>query len=402
MVERRELINVFRQIGIMMQAGVDFLRITHVLRAQTENPRLAALYNSLDHDLTMGMSLADAMARQPDIFSPLAVSLVRQTEMRSDMAEMSQDLAAAFLRVADYLQQEAAPVRTRGNYNATGADLAPTPPDAKLGAATTTIGPDTPLINAPATDAAERQTLPAAGLSNALPAPCPATGREAPGEGQTLIAALEVWRVTLQLIALRALVVLSLLCTALAALEGSVAFGWLEPRWLGVALWGVSALFMGGATLWLWQRGRGRSVYPAPVVLEAVAQPAPPDNASNEVSAQAHLEAPLSAPAATALTSAATATDQEALDESWHGGDESGEPGAAAPNEPAPIVTRGNWADLKRGAHPSALPIWARAEEAAGLPPLPIRAEQFFAPPQDSSAPPASHPAHPPEEANYD
>jgi hypothetical protein len=99
MVERSELIIVCRQIGGMMQAGVDILRITRVLRAQTENPRLLQLYDALDHDLTMGFSLVDAMERAPDVFSPFIISLVQQGEERND-------LAGAFLSAADYLQKE--------------------------------------------------------------------------------------------------------------------------------------------------------------------------------------------------------------------------------------------------------------------------------------------------------
>jgi hypothetical protein len=78
MVERSELITVCRQMGGMMEAGVDILRITRVLRAQTNNPRLLQLYDQLDHDLTMGRSLADAMERAPDVFSLFIVSLVQQ------------------------------------------------------------------------------------------------------------------------------------------------------------------------------------------------------------------------------------------------------------------------------------------------------------------------------------
>jgi len=99
MVERSELITVTRQIGGMMEAGVDILRITRVLRAQTENPRLLQAYNALDHDLTMGQSLAEAMARAPDVWSPFAVSLVQQGEARND-------LAGAFYKVAEFLQKD--------------------------------------------------------------------------------------------------------------------------------------------------------------------------------------------------------------------------------------------------------------------------------------------------------
>ena len=98
-VSARELISVCRQIGGMMEAGVDILRVTRVLRAQTKNPRLLEWYDQFDHELTMGRGLPEALAQAPDLFSPFAVSLVRQGEERNDVA-------GAFLRVADFLVKE--------------------------------------------------------------------------------------------------------------------------------------------------------------------------------------------------------------------------------------------------------------------------------------------------------
>ncbi len=100
MVERRELITICRQIGTMMEVGVDFLRLTRSLREQTENPRLLELYDQIEHDMRMGENMADAIAKAPDVFSPFAVSLIRQGEARGD-------IEGAWHRLADFLKQEA-------------------------------------------------------------------------------------------------------------------------------------------------------------------------------------------------------------------------------------------------------------------------------------------------------
>ncbi len=100
MVERRELITICRQIGTMMEVGVDFLRLTRSLREQTDNPRLLELYDQLEHDMRMGENMADAIAKAPDVFSPFAVSLIRQGEARGD-------IEGAWHRLADFLKQEA-------------------------------------------------------------------------------------------------------------------------------------------------------------------------------------------------------------------------------------------------------------------------------------------------------
>jgi len=99
MIEPRELISATRQLGSMTEAGVDILRAIKVLRAQTENPELVALYDRLAQELRLGSGLPEAMSHAPEAFSAFAVSLVRQGEARGD-------LATSFYRIADYLQKE--------------------------------------------------------------------------------------------------------------------------------------------------------------------------------------------------------------------------------------------------------------------------------------------------------
>jgi len=99
MIASRDIIAVTRQLGSMMEAGVDILRALRVLRAQTEDAEWLALYDRLVHDLRLGSGLADAMSRAPEVFSPFAISLLRQGEARGD-------LAGSFYRIADYLQKE--------------------------------------------------------------------------------------------------------------------------------------------------------------------------------------------------------------------------------------------------------------------------------------------------------
>ncbi|MBV9469315.1 MAG: type II secretion system F family protein [Abitibacteriaceae bacterium] len=355
MVERRELINVFRQIGIMMDAGVDFLRITHVLRAQTENPRLLSLYSALDHDLTMGVGLADAMARQPDIFAPFAVSLVRQIEMRSDMAEMSRDLARAFLRIADYLQQEEATPRLRGNYTPVGF-----------------------TASAPSAEASAPLTTPAAETSKAqataILASAPLTD-----------AALVQLTAHLRVLALRTLTLLSLLFASLAVACWSVELGWLPPQSLAPLLWTITALFSGGASLWVWY-GSGKqqklaSSLNEDVVDNGIGQDATASSPS-EVATEPEVEAtspptPAFMDAQHELTDASSALassrfslpgEIEKPTGSFSVDDEAT---AADDNDTETLLSnspnRGNWADLRHNSRQSSRPLWAREDEADDL-----------------------------------
>lgn len=99
MIESRELISATRQLGSMTEAGVDILRAIKVLRAQTQDVELLALYDRLAQEMRLGSSVAEAMSHAPEVFSEFVVSIVRQGEARSD-------LATSFYRIADYLQKE--------------------------------------------------------------------------------------------------------------------------------------------------------------------------------------------------------------------------------------------------------------------------------------------------------
>lgn len=206
MVERAELITICRQMGGMMEAGVDILRVTRVLRAQTNNRHLLELFDELDHDLRMGRSLADAMERASDVFSPFMVSLVRQGEDRNN-------IAGAFLKIADYLQQEEA---------------------------------------AHADDWHSHHTTPT--VSRAVEVPVAEPIAPSPLSSPLSVIALDGLMERLQKFGLRALTIFSGLLLSLAAVWLSVEVGWLEYRWLNVTLYSVAALFMAASGAWLQRR----------------------------------------------------------------------------------------------------------------------------------------------------
>ena len=208
MVDRRELITICRHIGNMMEAGVDILRITQVLRAQTDNQRLLQIYNQFDHDLRMGASIAEAMVRASDIFSPFMVSLVRQAEQRSDLESISSHVAAAFLKIADFVQQDEEEAREASHA--------------------------VPVVEAVISPPLDIRSV--ADTANTWP---------------LTLRAIESFTDRLQLIALRALTLLAGLLLSLAAVWYSVEMQWIERQWQNVVLCSVSALFIACAGVWV-------------------------------------------------------------------------------------------------------------------------------------------------------
>ncbi len=215
MVERNELITVCRQVGGMMEAGVDILRITRVLRAQTENPRLLQLYDALDHDMTMGHGLADAMSHAPDVFSPFMVLMVQQGEARND-------LAGSFFKIADYIQKDGELAQESSSRDASQASSSQPQGEAES-----------------ASDLLANRVLDS--RMNAPTAPL-------------TVIALDGLIDRLQTFALRALTVISGLLLSLAGVWWSVEMGWLERRWSYPTAFSVAAIFMGSSGILIQRR----------------------------------------------------------------------------------------------------------------------------------------------------
>ena len=229
MVERNELITACRQVGGMMEAGVDILRITRVLRQQTDNPRLLQLYDALDHDMTMGHGLADAMSHAPDVFSPFMVLMVQQGEARND-------LAGSFFKIADYIQKDGELAQESASRETSETDGAnhDSAHDSSLQM------PISAAVAASATgDALANRVLDL--RSNAPTAPL-------------TVIALDGLIDRLQTFALRALTVISGLLLSLAGVWWSVEMGWLERRWSYPTAFSVAAIFMGASGIVIQRR----------------------------------------------------------------------------------------------------------------------------------------------------
>ncbi|MBI3910252.1 MAG: type II secretion system F family protein [Armatimonadetes bacterium] len=94
-----ELAQFTRQLGAMLDAGVEVLRALDVASRQPGNPRLVRVGHDIAAIMADGHLFADAAAQFPDVFSPFYVQMTRQGEVEGV-------LGAALIRLADYLDQE--------------------------------------------------------------------------------------------------------------------------------------------------------------------------------------------------------------------------------------------------------------------------------------------------------
>lgn len=92
-VSNAELAVLCRQFASLMHAKVNILDIFRALKEQTDNPYLRQIIDTVREDVEMGRSLAAALSRYPDVFSPFFISMVRQGEQEGELDVILSDLA---------------------------------------------------------------------------------------------------------------------------------------------------------------------------------------------------------------------------------------------------------------------------------------------------------------------
>jgi type IV pilus assembly protein PilC len=99
-VNATELAVFARQLATMISSGMSILRALYVLEEQTESKMLKETIVAVRKDVEAGLSLSDAMARHPKVFSTLFVAMTQA-------GEAGGVLEGSLLRVADQLEKDA-------------------------------------------------------------------------------------------------------------------------------------------------------------------------------------------------------------------------------------------------------------------------------------------------------
>ncbi len=92
-VKPKDLTIFSRQFATMVNSGLAMLRCLYILEEQTENKKLARVLTQVRADVEAGISLSDALAKHPDVFSRLYVSMVRAGEVGGILDEVLNRLA---------------------------------------------------------------------------------------------------------------------------------------------------------------------------------------------------------------------------------------------------------------------------------------------------------------------
>ena len=100
-VKLKDLAIFSRQFSTMISSGLSLIRALSILAEQTENKKLAVTINEVRQRVEAGMSLSQAMAEHPKVFSNLYVAMVRA-------GEAAGMLDLVLLRVADMYEKDVA------------------------------------------------------------------------------------------------------------------------------------------------------------------------------------------------------------------------------------------------------------------------------------------------------
>ncbi len=98
-VKMKDLAVFSKQFSAMIDSGIDVLRCLKILSKQTSNPLFQKIITQVHSDVSEGLELAQAMAKHPNAFPSLYVSLVRASEESGSL-----DIVLA--RLADSLEKE--------------------------------------------------------------------------------------------------------------------------------------------------------------------------------------------------------------------------------------------------------------------------------------------------------
>lgn len=86
-VELRDKILFANNLSTMIQAGLPLSRSLSIILKQTTNPRMKLVLTNISENITKGMTLSDALAKYPDVFPAVFISMVRAGEESGGLVE---------------------------------------------------------------------------------------------------------------------------------------------------------------------------------------------------------------------------------------------------------------------------------------------------------------------------
>jgi type IV pilus assembly protein PilC len=98
-VKPKDVVVFSRQIATLFEAQVSALKAFTMLAANSESKLLAQILTQIGDDLQSGLSISEALAKHPEVFSDFYINMVK-------VGEETGKLNQTFLHLADYLDRQ--------------------------------------------------------------------------------------------------------------------------------------------------------------------------------------------------------------------------------------------------------------------------------------------------------
>ncbi|MDD5688058.1 MAG: type II secretion system F family protein [Elusimicrobia bacterium] len=102
-VKAKDLVLFSRQLSTLVSAGVPIVQGLTILTEQIENPAFKKVVDEIAEDIKAGISIAEAMKKQPEAFSELYVAMIRAGEV-GGILDVILERLSAYLEAADALK----------------------------------------------------------------------------------------------------------------------------------------------------------------------------------------------------------------------------------------------------------------------------------------------------------
>lgn len=111
-----------QQLATLVDAGLPLLKSLEVVSSQTESHVLKRALEDARHDVAAGRTFKDALAKHPDVFSPMWLNLIETGEASGHLADSLFQLARHF-ELSRHIQEEAKTALTYPAFLLAGAAL---------------------------------------------------------------------------------------------------------------------------------------------------------------------------------------------------------------------------------------------------------------------------------------
>lgn len=93
-VKPKAIVIFSRQFATMIDAGIPILRCLDILTGQTKDPVLRPALEQVTNDVKGGLTLNEALAKQPQVFSKLYINMIRAAEVGGILDQILDRLAS--------------------------------------------------------------------------------------------------------------------------------------------------------------------------------------------------------------------------------------------------------------------------------------------------------------------